>query len=102
MSERPWNCYGNAQGGKIVPLGVEVTAPLSVTEMGFSRHAATTASAEDSRGREALVRYALRPPIAQERLHTLPNDDSPGAIQPTCAPIHPGNFTLVTQRLDRS
>ena len=53
--------------------GVEVTAPLSVTEMGFSLHAATTASAEDSRGREALVRYALRPPIAQERLHILPD-----------------------------
>ena len=30
------------------------------TEMGFSLHAATTASAEDARGREALVRYALR------------------------------------------
>jgi len=44
-----------------------------VTEMGFSLHAATTASAEDSRGREALVRYALRPPIAQERLHILPD-----------------------------
>ena len=54
--------------------GVEVTAPLSVTEMGFSLHAATTASAEDSRGREALVRYALRPPIAQERLHILPDN----------------------------
>jgi hypothetical protein len=54
--------------------GVEVTAPLSVTEMGFSLHAGTTASAEDARGREALVRYALRPPIAQERLHILPND----------------------------
>jgi Putative transposase len=26
------------------------------------------------RSREALVRYALRPPIAQERLHILPND----------------------------
>jgi hypothetical protein len=54
--------------------GVEITAPLSVTELGFSLHAATTASAEDSRGREALVRYALRPPIAQERLHILPDN----------------------------
>jgi hypothetical protein len=63
--------------------GVDVTGPLSVTEMGFSLHAATTASdaeewlknhADDTRGREALVRYALRPPIAQERLHILPND----------------------------
>ncbi len=54
--------------------GVDVTAPLSVTEMGFSLHAATLASADDSRGREALVRYALRPPIAQERLHILPDN----------------------------
>jgi hypothetical protein len=45
-----------------------------VTEMGFSLHAATTASAEDVRGREALVRYALRPPMAQERLKILPDD----------------------------
>jgi hypothetical protein len=54
--------------------GIEVNAPLSVAEMGFSLHAATTASASDARGREALVRYALRPPIAQERLRILPND----------------------------
>jgi len=54
--------------------GVDITAPLSVTEMGFSLHAATTASADDARGREALVRYALRPPIAQERLHILPDN----------------------------
>jgi hypothetical protein len=45
-----------------------------VAELGFSLHAATCASADDARGREALVRYALRPPIAQERLHLLAND----------------------------
>ncbi len=55
-------------------LGVDITAPLSVTEMGFSLHAATTASANDTRGREALVRYALRPPIAQERLKLVPDN----------------------------
>jgi hypothetical protein len=54
--------------------GVDITGLLSVTEMGFSLHAATTASANDARGREALVRYALRPPIAQERLHILPDN----------------------------
>jgi hypothetical protein len=54
--------------------GVEVTGPLSVSEMGFSLHAATTARADDARGREALVRYALRPPIAQERLKLLPDN----------------------------
>ena len=55
-------------------LGVQVSAPLSVAELGFSLHAATTATADDTRGREALLRYALRPPIAQQRLHLLPND----------------------------
>ena len=38
---------------------------LRAKHRGFSLHAATTASAEDARGRDALVRYALRPPIAQ-------------------------------------
>ncbi len=51
--------------------GVRVTAPLSVTELGFSLHAATRAAATDTRGREALVRYALRPALAQERLQLL-------------------------------
>jgi hypothetical protein len=53
--------------------GVEITAPLSVTEMGFSLHAATRAGAEDARGREALCKYILRPPLSQERLHLLPD-----------------------------
>ena len=53
--------------------GVEVTAPLSVTEFGFSLHAATHAGAEDARGREALCKYVLRPPLAQERLCLLPD-----------------------------
>jgi hypothetical protein len=53
--------------------GVEVTAPLSVTEFGFSLHAATHAGAEDASGREALCKYVLRPPLAQERLSLLPD-----------------------------
>jgi hypothetical protein len=36
-------------------------------------HAATRAGALDASGREALLRYALRPPIAQERLAPLPD-----------------------------
>jgi hypothetical protein len=55
--------------------GVEVTAPLSVTELGFSLHAATRAGAEDARGREALCKYVLRPPLSRERL-SLPNSRS--------------------------
>jgi SAM-dependent methyltransferase len=53
--------------------GVEVTAPLSVTELGFSLHAATRAGAQDACGREALCKYVLRPPLAQERLSLLPD-----------------------------
>jgi hypothetical protein len=37
-------------------LGVQVSAPLCVAELGFSLHAATRAHASDARGREALVR----------------------------------------------
>jgi hypothetical protein len=35
---------------------------------GFTLHAATRAGALDARGREALLRYVLRPPIAQDRI----------------------------------
>ena len=35
---------------------------------GFTLHAATRAGALDTQGREALLRYILRPPIAQERV----------------------------------
>jgi len=48
--------------------GVLITAPLSVREHGFSLHAATRAGAEDPQGREALLKYILRPPIATERI----------------------------------
>ena len=35
---------------------------------GFTLHAATRAGGSDDTGREALLRYVLRPPIAQERV----------------------------------
>jgi hypothetical protein len=50
---------------------VRIASALSVAEGGFSLHAATTASADDAAGREALCKYILRPPIAQERLRLL-------------------------------
>jgi hypothetical protein len=53
---------------------VEMAAPLAATSWGFSLHAATTAAPDDERGREALVRYVLRPPIAQEKLELLDDD----------------------------
>jgi hypothetical protein len=53
--------------------GVSVVSGLSVAELGFSLHAATVARADDEAGREALVKYVLRPPIAQERVKLLPD-----------------------------
>lgn len=51
--------------------GVEIRAALSVTELGFSLHAATTVGACDRPGRLALCKYVLRPPIAQERVRLV-------------------------------
>ena len=42
--------------------------------MGFTLHASTTVSAHDARAREALARYIMRPPLAQMRLHLLPDN----------------------------
>lgn len=42
--------------------------PLCATLDGFTLHAATRAGGLDIAGREALLRYVLRPPIAQERV----------------------------------
>jgi hypothetical protein len=50
-----------------------ITGPLCATDSGFTLHAATLARREDRRGQEALLRYVLRPPLAQARLQTLDN-----------------------------
>lgn len=42
--------------------------PLCAALDGFTLHAATRAGALDAAGREALLKYVLRPPIAQERV----------------------------------
>ena len=42
--------------------------PLCASLDGFTLHAATRAGALDVAGREALLRYVLRPAIAQERV----------------------------------
>ena len=54
-------------------LGLEARAvrfegELSVSLDGFTLHARTRAGAEDERGREALLKYILRPAVAQERI----------------------------------
>jgi hypothetical protein len=46
--------------------------PLCASLDGFRLHAATRAGALDSAGREALLRYVLRPPVAQERVEQRP------------------------------
>ena len=47
--------------------------PLCVSLDGFTLHAATRAGSHDLAGREALLRYALRPPLATDRLETRPD-----------------------------
>jgi Putative transposase/Transposase zinc-binding domain len=47
---------------------------LCAAALGFSLHAATTASAGDAAGREALCKYVLRPPIAQDRIQLVADD----------------------------
>ncbi len=47
--------------------------PLCASQDGFTLHAATRAGAMDTVGREALCRYVLRPPIAQERVTRGPD-----------------------------
>jgi hypothetical protein len=50
-----------------------ITGPLCATDTGFSLHAATVARRDDPRGQEALLRYVLRPPLAEQRLELLDN-----------------------------
>jgi hypothetical protein len=51
-----------------VPSALGFDKPLCASLDGFTLHAATTAGAQDPAAREKLLRYVLRPPIAQERV----------------------------------
>jgi hypothetical protein len=57
----------------LAPSGLTEGKPLCASLDGFTLHAATRAGAQDTAGREALLRYVLRPPIAQERLEARPD-----------------------------
>jgi hypothetical protein len=57
----------------LVPAALGYNKPLCASLDGFTLHAATRAGALDVPGREALLRYVLRPPIAQERLERRPD-----------------------------
>jgi hypothetical protein len=56
---------------RLAPLEPQALAydkPLCASLDGFTLHAATRAGALDAAGREALLRYVLRPPVVQERV----------------------------------
>ena len=57
----------------LAPSALRFDKPLCATLDGFSLHAATHAGALDAEGREALLRYVLRPPLAQDRLEVRPD-----------------------------
>jgi hypothetical protein len=48
--------------------GLTLDKPLCASLDGFSLHAATRAGGHDAEGRETLLRYVLRPPLAQDRV----------------------------------
>ena len=67
---------GPQWSGGLRPLALRALAydkPLCASLDGFTLHAATRAGGLDVEGREALLRYVLRPPIAQERVEKQPN-----------------------------
>ncbi|MCC6646611.1 MAG: transposase [Polyangiaceae bacterium] len=64
MAARPAAARGQAARARQAPLRVDGR---------FHPHAATRAGAQDTQGREALLRYVLRPAIAQERVEQRPD-----------------------------
>ena len=72
----PANNVGRACLAGLEPLRPRALAydkPLCASLDGFTLHAATRAGGLDVEGREALLRYVLRPPIAQERVEQRPD-----------------------------
>ena len=64
------------RGTSLAPLVGKPLAfdkPLCASVDGFTLHAATRAGGLDGRAREALLKYVLRPPIAQERITQGPD-----------------------------
>jgi len=53
------------------PRALAFDKPLCASLDGFTLHAATKAGGLDVAGREALLRYVLRPPLAQDRVELL-------------------------------
>jgi Putative transposase len=55
------------------PHALAYDKPLCASLDGFTLHAATRAGAQHPAGREALLRYVLRPAVAQERVEQRPD-----------------------------
>ena len=55
------------------PHALAYDRPLCASLDGFTLHPATRAGALHPAGREALLRYVLRPPVAQERVELRPD-----------------------------
>ena len=53
--------------------GLEILGDLVVQDGGFNLHAKTCAGAVDNEARARLLRYVLRPPLAQDRPAVLPD-----------------------------
>jgi len=53
--------------------GIELVGDLVRQDSGFHLHAKTRAGAVDDEARVRLLRYVLRPPLAQDRLAVLPD-----------------------------
>ena len=60
-------------GDEVEPHALGYDKPLCASLDGFTLHAATRAGALHPAGRKALLRYALRPAVAQERVQRLPD-----------------------------
>jgi hypothetical protein len=84
IAERRWASVRHVQeqaGGpqwvsRLAPLEPQALAydkPLCASLDGFTLHAATRAGALDPAGREALLRYVLRAPVAQEGVEQRPD-----------------------------
>ena len=64
------------------PHALAYDKPLCASLDGFTLHAATRSGACHPAGREALLRYVLRPPIAQERLELRPDRQGSRSARP--------------------
>jgi hypothetical protein len=77
--ELAWEGFGHLRTrevGEVLDLEPHALAydkPLCASLDGFTLHAATPAGALHPAGREALLRYVLRPPVAQERVEQRPD-----------------------------